>query len=105
MPSYVRGTGGREQTFSEVGDLRDVRVPGRVSRGCHARPPPPFTAAESLGPAPCGPPSCGPAAGGTDAPCVRFLPPPDFLRSSPLPLSVRRWVSSGRSLALPRAQR
>jgi hypothetical protein len=59
---------GREKAFGEVGDFRDVRVPSRVGR-CHARPPPPFTAAGSLGPV-----SLGPDAGGTDVPGVRFLP-------------------------------
>lgn len=74
------GTG--EQTLGEVGDFRDVRVPTRVGRRCHARPPPPFTAAGSFGPA-----SLCPDAGGTDVPGVRFLP---TLSSVLSPASPRR---------------
>src|SRR5690348_15306318 len=72
----------REKAFGEVGDLRDVRVPGRVCRGSHARPPPPFTTAESLGPAFLRPSLGDPVAGGTDVPSTRFRPVPG---SFPLP--------------------
>lgn len=58
----------REETFSEVGDLRDVRVLRLVGRRRHARPPPPFTAAGSFGPVSGGSGCRGPAAGGTDVP-------------------------------------
>src|SRR5688572_7320471 len=97
MLADVDRTCRREQAFSEVGDFRDVRVLSRVGRGCHARPPPPFTAAGSLGPV-----SLCPDAGGTDVPGVRFLPRLTSLLS---PVSLRRWVSIGSSRARPRAQR
>src|SRR5512147_1562229 len=111
MAPYVRAVVRREKAFGEVGDLRDVRVPGRVCRRGHARPPPSFTTAESLGPVSPGLPPGDPVAGGTDAPCIRFRPGPDaFPLPEPSdcgpPWSLgRRWVSSGRSRALPRAHR